>query len=95
MDPEPILNGLSLPEAQRPHPAMINALMLVGTYYAHHSDPLPPDCPPPEYFVYQVRSAMSNALSDVDRITHFIAASIMLSWWLMQHVRNGSYSPTE
>ncbi|KAG8959248.1 hypothetical protein FRC00_001788 [Tulasnella sp. 408] len=66
---------------------MINALMLVGTYYAHHSDPLPPDCPSPEYFVYQVRSAMSNALSDVDRIPHFIAASIMLSWWLMQHGR--------
>lgn len=87
MDPEPILNGLSLPEHQQPHPSMINALMLVGTYYAHESDPLPPDCPPPEYFVYQVRNAMSNALSDVDRITHFIAASVMLSWWLMQHGR--------
>ncbi|KAG8995080.1 hypothetical protein FRB90_000283 [Tulasnella sp. 427] len=87
MDPEPILNGLNLPEPQRPHPSLINALMLVGTYYAHQSDPLPPDCPPAEYFVFQVRSAMSNALSDVDRITHFIAASVMLAWWLMQHGR--------
>ena len=60
--------------------------MLLGSYYAATtpSQRLPANSPPAEYFVQEIRAHMANALSDVDRLMHYIAASIMLSWWLLQ-----------
>ncbi|KAG8907413.1 hypothetical protein FRB99_004438 [Tulasnella sp. 403] len=86
LDAETFIATLQGPESQQPHASLINALMLMGSFYAKPSQ-LPPGTPPQEYFVQQIRATMMTALSDVDRIVHYIAASSMLAFWLIQNAR--------
>ena len=81
-----IFASLQLSPEQQIHPSMVSAMMLLGSYYAK-ADQLPPGTPPPDYFIQLIRSQMSDALSDVDRLLCAVGASVMLAWWLLQNGR--------
>lgn len=80
---------MARPITQQPHPALINSLLLLATWYAsppHH--PLPPGTPPPDYFLHQTRMHLANSLEHADQLISYIAASAFLSWWLLNTGRH-------
>ncbi|KAG8861215.1 hypothetical protein FRB96_003165 [Tulasnella sp. 330] len=76
---------LDLPPDQQQQPALTNALMLLATWWGHNH--LPPETPPAEYFVHQTRIHLNASLEDANGLLSHVAASALLSWWLMQNGR--------
>lgn len=77
---------LALPPDEH-HPVLVNAIMLLATWFASPQRPLPPGTPPAEYFFAQVRRHIGESLQGADRLTSHLAASAFLSFWLISNGR--------
>lgn len=83
-----VLLGLDRPVDEQPHPALVNSLMLLATWFASPTrDHLPAGTPSPEYFVRQVRLHLTDSLGNADRLLSHLDASTCLAWWLIQQGR--------
>ncbi|KAG9038427.1 hypothetical protein FRB95_001284 [Tulasnella sp. JGI-2019a] len=76
---------LTLPESQRQQPALLNAFMLLATWWG--GSQLPPGTPSAGYFVQQIRMHLSTSLQAANGLLGHVAASMLLSWWFIQNGR--------
>ncbi|KAG9051133.1 hypothetical protein FS837_011979 [Tulasnella sp. UAMH 9824] len=79
-------------ESKHPHPALINAMLLVGQAFTewtpgystaerHH---LPATCPSPQVLLAKTQAYLNESLSRVDRMLDYLQASILLSYYFFQ-----------
>ncbi|KAG9008562.1 hypothetical protein FRB93_006481 [Tulasnella sp. JGI-2019a] len=85
VDADFMLAALDLPASRQEQPALCNAFMLLATWWGNGH--LPSETPPAEYFVQQTRIHLNTSLEDASGLLSHVAASNLLSWWLLQNGR--------
>ncbi|KAG8901022.1 hypothetical protein FRC01_009953 [Tulasnella sp. 417] len=79
-------------ESQHPHPALVNAMLLVGQaftgwtpgYSTAEKRHLPPTCPSAQVLLAKTQAYLNESLSRVDRMLDYLQASILLSYYFFQ-----------
>ncbi|KDQ17337.1 hypothetical protein BOTBODRAFT_64333 [Botryobasidium botryosum FD-172 SS1] len=71
------LKSLALPHGEAPHPALLNAVYLIGCYF-HGSEKLASLEP---LFLQRTRRQLTLSLQNVDNLASFVKVSVLLSWY--------------
>ncbi|KAG9001585.1 accessory factor associated with RNA polymerase II [Tulasnella sp. JGI-2019a] len=69
--------SLALPPAQRPHPALLNAIYLLGSHFSKS----PQLSQYEALFLTRTRRGINHALENADRLLDFLQASCLLAWY--------------
>lgn len=94
--PERFFQQLAHPDPKKqPHPALINAMLLVGVsltrwtpgYSTAKPHNLPPSTPSSEVLLAKTQAHLQETLNEADRLLDHLQASIMLSYYFFQHGR--------